>query len=63
MFIKVLLISVVLISFFFVGLGIKILVKKEGKFEKSCGSVDPKTGKKLPCSCSSSGGGGECHNS
>ncbi len=51
MFIKVLLISVVLILIVFVGLGIKILIKKDGKFEKSCGSIDPKTGKKVSCSC------------
>jgi hypothetical protein len=61
MFAIVLLICVVLILFVFVGLGIKLIVKKDGKFEKSCGSIDPKTGKKTSCSCGAQEED-KCHN-
>lgn len=44
----------------FVGIGIKMFLKKGGEFKKSCSTVNPKTGERLGCSC----GGGEnsCHN-
>jgi hypothetical protein len=29
------------------GIGIKMLIKKDGKFEKKCYIIDPKTGKKI----------------
>lgn len=52
-FFKILIIAVVLIAMAWAAIGIKMFVKKDGKFTKSCGSVDAKTGKPVPCSCHS----------
>ena len=50
---KILLIAVVLIGIAVAAIAIKMFVKKDGQFVKTCGSVDPKTGKKIGCSCGS----------
>jgi hypothetical protein len=57
MFIKVFLLSVVLLSFAFSGFAIKMFFLKNGQFKKQCSSSirDPKTGKRLACA------GGSCH--
>ncbi len=52
-FIKILVIAVVLIALAWAAIGIKMFVKKDGKFTKTCSSVDSKTGKPVPCSCHS----------
>ncbi|HNS18424.1 MAG TPA: hypothetical protein PKH94_03110 [Bacteroidales bacterium] len=59
---KLLLITILLVALAFMGIGIKMLVKKGGQFEKRCGSVDPKTGRHLPCTCGQSEEGAECLN-
>ena len=57
MFIKVFLLSVVLLAIAFSGFAVKMFFLKNGQFKKQCSSSirDPKTGKKLACA------GGSCH--
>lgn len=56
----VLIASGIVVGLLILGLGIKILIKKGGQFEKSCSSRDPKTGEKIGCGCG--GGNNQCHN-
>lgn len=58
--ILVLLIAIIIVGLSIAGIAIKMFVKKDGEFKKSCGMVDPTTGKRMGCSC----GGGEttCEN-
>ena len=51
MFIKIFLIAIVLVAISVAGIAIKMFVKKDGQFVKTCGSVDPKSGKIVACSC------------
>lgn len=63
MALKVLLLAIIIIGLAFAGIAIKMFVKKGGEFRKSCGSVDPTTGAKIGCTCSSEGEPkGSCHN-
>lgn len=62
MILKIMLITVVLIAIAFAAIGIKMFLKKGGKFEKQCSTVDPKTGKRLGCSCGAGDGGSSCKN-
>lgn len=57
MFIKLFLLSVVILGIAFSGFAIKMFFLKNGQFKKQCSSSirDPKTGKKLACA------GGSCH--
>jgi hypothetical protein len=52
---KVILLSIVIVGIAMAGIAIKMFVIKGGEFKKSCGSVDAKTGKPMPCSCGHSG--------
>lgn len=61
MVLKVLLISIILVAIAFAGFAVKMFFKKDARFEKKCGSVDPKTGKSLPCTCGNTEGSA-CHN-
>ncbi|MFO7978849.1 MAG: hypothetical protein R6U64_09330 [Bacteroidales bacterium] len=46
--------AVVLIGLAIAGIAVKMFFKPQGQFTKTCGSkFDPKTGKAMPCSCSS----------
>lgn len=47
----VLLIAVLIIGLSIAGIAIKMFVKKDGEFKKSCSTVDPNTGQPLGCSC------------
>jgi len=60
MFVQVIIIAAVLIGLALAGIGIKMLVKKDGKFEKHCSSVDS-NGKKIGCVCGDDSGT-SCHN-
>lgn len=60
--IQVIAISALLLTLALVGLAIKILTKKDGEFKKSCGSVDPTTGRSVGCTCGSADGGKSCEN-
>jgi len=57
MFLKLFLLSIVLISIAFAGFAIKMFLIEGGQFKKTCSSSikDPKTGKRLACA------GGSCH--
>ncbi len=59
MFIKLFLLSVVILGVAFAGFAVKMFFLKNGQFKKQCSSSirDPKTGKKLACA------GGSCHTS
>ena len=59
-FLKVLLISIIIIGAGFAGIAIKMFFKKNYTFKKQCSTVDPRTGKRMGCAC---GTGGACHNS
>jgi len=62
MYLKLLLLSVIIIAIAFAGFAIKMFVKKDGEFKKQCSSIDPKTGKALGCSCEGAPGDGSCRN-
>ena len=51
MFLEVFLIAIVLVGLAIAGIAIKMFVKKDGQFVKTCGSVDPKSGKIVGCTC------------
>lgn len=53
---KLIIISIILIGLGVAGIAIKMFLKKGGEFQKSCGSVDPVTGKRVACSCGKSEG-------
>jgi hypothetical protein len=59
---KVLLFSVILIAIAIAAIAIKMFLKKDGEFRKSCSSVDPETGEPLGCSCGHGNGGTSCEN-
>lgn len=61
MFLKVLLITIVFLGLAFVGIAVKMFLKKDGEFKKSCSTVDPNTGQKLGCVCGDNSGG-NCDN-
>ncbi len=65
MFIKLFLLSVVILGVAFAGFAIKMFLIKGGQFKKQCSSsiTNPKTGKKLACSHDSGGSGDSCHTS
>jgi hypothetical protein len=63
MILKVMLIAIVLVGLSMAGIAVKMFFKKGGEFKKSCGSVDPTTGRKIGCSCSTDNeSSGSCHN-
>jgi malic enzyme len=57
-FLKILLISIVIIGLGTAGIAIKMFFKKGYTFKKQCSTVDPNTGKRLGCAC----GTDSCHN-
>lgn len=61
MFLKILLLSVVIVAIAFAGFAVKMFFKKDGEFKKSCSSVDPKTGQRIGCVCGGEGDG-SCKN-
>lgn len=62
MILKLILITVVLLAIAFAAIGIKMFLKKNGEFKKQCGSVNPKTGERIGCSCGATDGGSSCEN-
>lgn len=48
---KLILVAIVLMGIAFAGIAIKMFFVKDAQFQKSCSSVDPKTGQPLGCSC------------
>lgn len=49
--IVVLLFAMAAVALCMAGLGIKIIVKKNGEFKRHCNAVDPKTGMRSGCVC------------
>jgi len=48
---KLILVTIAIVGLAVAGFAIKMFVKKDGEFKKSCSSVDPTTGKKMECTC------------
>lgn len=49
---QVFILAIILIAIAIGGIAIKMFLLPGGSFKKECGStIDPKTGKKIPCSC------------
>lgn len=60
--IATLLFALFVVALMFVGLGIKMLVKKKGEFKRPCTSMDPYTGKGGGCVCANGAKNVKCHN-
>jgi hypothetical protein len=48
---NLLIITILLIGLAVAGIAIKMFLKKDGEFQKVCGSVDPDTGQRMACTC------------
>ena len=48
MFLLVLIVTVLIVLLSFWGIGIKMIIKKNGEFKRHCSSVDPLTGEIKP---------------
>jgi flagellar basal body-associated protein FliL len=60
---KLIIIAVIILALAVGGIAIKLLLKKNGEFKKSCSTTDPETGEKFGCTCSKAEGGEEqCEN-
>lgn len=59
---KVILLSLLIVALAIGAIAIKMFVKKDGEFKKSCSSVDPATGKRLGCTCGNAEGDEACDN-
>ncbi len=53
MILKLILIAIVVVGIAFAAIAIKMFFIRGSEFKKSCGSVDPETGKRIACTCSS----------
>jgi hypothetical protein len=51
MLLKILIPAIIIIGLSMAAIAIKMFVKKGSEFKKSCGSVDPTTGRKVACTC------------
>lgn len=49
--IKLFLFAILLIGLAIAGIAVKMFLKKDGEFRKSCSSVHPETGERLGCTC------------
>lgn len=59
---KVLLLTIIIVGIAIAAIAIKMFVKRDGEFKKSCSSVDPATGRRLGCTCGHGEGGETCDN-
>lgn len=48
---KVLVATLLLIGLAFAAIAVKIIFTRDGEFRKSCGSIDPSSGQRIPCTC------------
>lgn len=62
MLLQLLLISIVLLALAMAAIAVKMFFFKDAEFKKTCGSVDPTTGKRIACSCGQEDGGESCEN-
>ena len=51
MIIKIILLAIILVGIAFAAIAIKMFFIRGSEFKKTCGTIDPKTGKPLPCTC------------
>lgn len=49
----VILLAIAVVGIAMAAIAVKMFFIKGGEFKKSCGSVDPKTGKPMACTCGS----------
>lgn len=61
MSLTVILISILIVGLAIAGIAIKMFVKRDGEFTKSCSAVDTSTGERVGCVCGSHDGS-ECVN-
>lgn len=59
---KILIVAVGLLALAILGIAVKMLLRKNGEFTKSCSSVDPSTGKSRPCTCAGNDDETQCEN-
>ena len=55
MILKIFLLTIAFLALAFAGFAIKMFLKKDGKFEKQCSSVNPNTGERYGCVCGGEG--------
>ncbi len=48
---KLVFLAVIILALAVAGIAIKLLIKKDGEFKKTCSSIDAKTGKPADCVC------------
>lgn len=60
MYLKLLLLTIVIMAIAFAGFAIKMFFKKDGEFKKQCSTIDPHSGKNLGCTCTGAPGDGSC---
>lgn len=54
LFFIVLIVAAGVVALMFIGLGLKMLLRKEEEFKRPCTNADPKTGKCAHCTCDKS---------
>lgn len=59
---NVFLLTLLILSVAIAAIAIRMFVKKDGAFRKSCSSVDPKTGQPFGCTCGQADGDDRCEN-
>ncbi|NQV01706.1 MAG: membrane or secreted protein [Bacteroidia bacterium] len=59
---KLILLSVVILAIAIAAIAIKMFVKKDGEFKKSCSTIDLETGNPLGCTCGNADGDESCEN-
>jgi len=61
---KLFILAILFVGLAVMGIAIKMFFIKGSTFSKTCGSVDPKTGQKVACTCGDDGGGkkSDCDN-
>ncbi len=59
---KIVLLTALIIGLAIAAIAVKLFVKKDGEFKKSCSSVDPTTGRRVGCTCGNADGGSTCEN-
>ncbi|MDO9511129.1 MAG: hypothetical protein Q7J34_05185 [Bacteroidales bacterium] len=58
--IKLMILSIALLSVALIFIGIKMFVQKDGQFSKSCASIDTEDGQRSDCVCSGGGDDSNC---
>lgn len=59
---KLLLLTVIIVGLAIAAIAIRMFVKRDGEFKKSCSGVDPATGRRTGCTCGHGDGGEGCDN-